>query len=143
MFPDNCFDVIVSFETIEHVKHYKKALAEIVRILRPKGTLILSTPNRKISSPGKSIFDPPNNPFHVIEFTNNELLTLLSSQINVLEIYGQRKVSKIFTVPPFSSLFSRMFPEVYKPYYGTAKIEKVNKLFEYRYIIVICQNKAT
>lgn len=42
---DESFDVVVSCETIEHVPHPAKALAELARVLKPGGTLFLTTPN--------------------------------------------------------------------------------------------------
>ncbi len=52
-------DVIVSFETIEHVKEQKAFLLECRRVLRPGGTLVCSTPNRALSRWGDA------NPFHL------------------------------------------------------------------------------
>jgi 2-polyprenyl-3-methyl-5-hydroxy-6-metoxy-1,4-benzoquinol methylase len=39
------FDVIFCCETLEHVPDPRKALAELVRVLRPGGRLFVSTPN--------------------------------------------------------------------------------------------------
>lgn len=44
-FPDNHFDKIICFETIEHVPHPRKAVKELYRILKPGGKLLLTTPN--------------------------------------------------------------------------------------------------
>ncbi len=44
---DNSLDVVVSFETIEHIKYYEIFLSEIKRVLKPWWTLIMSTPNFK------------------------------------------------------------------------------------------------
>lgn len=44
-FPDNSFDLIISLEVIEHLYDTDFFLAEIKRVLKPKGFLILSTPN--------------------------------------------------------------------------------------------------
>ncbi len=46
-FPDACFDRITMVETFEHVFHDDRpaALAECLRVLRPGGTFVLSTPN--------------------------------------------------------------------------------------------------
>ena len=44
-FPDNSFDGIVFFETIEHVDNPVDFLKEFERILRPGGFVIISTPN--------------------------------------------------------------------------------------------------
>lgn len=42
---DGSFDLVVSCETIEHVPDLRRALRELARVLRPGGTLLLSTPN--------------------------------------------------------------------------------------------------
>jgi 2-polyprenyl-3-methyl-5-hydroxy-6-metoxy-1,4-benzoquinol methylase len=39
------FDTVISCETIEHVPDPKKALAELARVLKPGGRLLLTTPN--------------------------------------------------------------------------------------------------
>ena len=44
-FEDDSFDVIVSFETIEHIEEPQRALAELRRVLRPDGVLVVSSPN--------------------------------------------------------------------------------------------------
>jgi len=43
-FKDDSFDRILSFEVLEHVPDYKKALTEILRCLKPGARLILSVP---------------------------------------------------------------------------------------------------
>jgi len=43
-FENNSFDTIVSFEVLEHVPNPFKVFSEISRILKPRGILILTTP---------------------------------------------------------------------------------------------------
>ena len=43
-FPDCSFDYILSFDVLEHVPDYRRALHEFFRCLRSEGTLILSVP---------------------------------------------------------------------------------------------------
>ena len=43
-FTDCSFDYVLSFDVLEHVPDYRRALAEVFRCLRPEGTLILSVP---------------------------------------------------------------------------------------------------
>ena len=45
-FPDCHFDSIVTIETLEHVPELNAAAAEIVRVLRSKGELLITVPNR-------------------------------------------------------------------------------------------------
>lgn len=45
-FPDNHFDVVISSEVIEHTTDPPKAIFEFARVLKPGGTLIVTTPNR-------------------------------------------------------------------------------------------------
>ena len=45
-FADETFDVVVSSECIEHTPSPETAVSELVRVLRPGGTLVLTCPNR-------------------------------------------------------------------------------------------------
>ncbi len=46
-FPDASFDKVLCSEVIEHIPDAPKALREICRVLKPGGTLVLSTPNKR------------------------------------------------------------------------------------------------
>lgn len=43
--PDNQFDVIVSIEVLEHIENHVRFISELMRVLKPGGTIILTTPN--------------------------------------------------------------------------------------------------
>jgi SAM-dependent methyltransferase len=43
-FPDEAFDVVCALDIIEHVDDDHGALSELIRVCRPGGTLLLSTP---------------------------------------------------------------------------------------------------
>ena len=81
-------DLVVSFETIEHNDEQNQMIAEIARVLKPEGTLILSSPDKKEYS------DLPHhiNPYHIKELHNDEMYSLLSRNFQNVLFYGQRIV---------------------------------------------------
>lgn len=85
-FPDNSFDCVVSFETIEHVSNYKNVIKEFHRVLKNDAVLIISTPNKETIPKGK---DKPLNPFHIKEFTKDEFLDLMNEYFTDVEIFSQ------------------------------------------------------
>jgi len=86
-FADHSIDVIVSFETIEHVAEPAQLafLQECKRILKAEGLFIISTPDKAIYS------DLPNyqNEFHVKEFYQDEFTSFLSPFFNEIAIAKQ------------------------------------------------------
>ncbi len=86
------FNTVVSFETIEHLQHPEAFLGEVQRVLRLGGLFFLSTPNALITKPTNGI---PKNPYHIREYTPEELHYMLSQYFEVLSMYGQT-VSKEF-----------------------------------------------
>jgi 2-polyprenyl-3-methyl-5-hydroxy-6-metoxy-1,4-benzoquinol methylase len=72
---DSSVDVVVSFETIEHVDAQAQLqfMTEIARVLKPDGLLIMSSPN-KAEYTDKRHFD---NTFHVREMYADEFAALL------------------------------------------------------------------
>jgi ubiquinone/menaquinone biosynthesis C-methylase UbiE len=81
---DASFDVIVTFETLEHLPEPQRFLAEARRLLRPGGYLLLSTPNREMTSPGSST---PYSPYHTFEPTLEELHALLTNAGCTIEAF--------------------------------------------------------
>ncbi len=45
-FPDGSFDVVYCYSTLEHVHDARRAVREMLRVLRPGGALYVHTPNR-------------------------------------------------------------------------------------------------
>lgn len=93
--PGRSYDVITCFETIEHVSDHRAALKNVFALLSPGGTLLISSPNRPVTSPkARALADRPSNAFHVQEFTPAELISDLRSAGFTLqpgEVYGQRQ----------------------------------------------------
>ena len=91
---DSSVDVVVSFETLEHVSDAKKFVSECSRILDIGGIMILSTPNPLVYHQGIA-----PNPFHIRDWTACELQRLVSPQFEIKGLYGQ--------CPAAGPLFSR------------------------------------
>jgi SAM-dependent methyltransferase len=82
--PDRSIDLVVSFETIEHIDDPITFLSECTRVLAPAGTLIVSTPNRPVySGEGRQ------NPFHRLEFNEEEFVELLRVRFKSVRLYTQ------------------------------------------------------
>lgn len=64
-FEDASFDMVCSFETIEHLAHPEAFLREIRRVLKTGGIVIMSCPN----DPYYKQFGAPDNPFHKKQYT--------------------------------------------------------------------------
>jgi len=94
----NYYDVVICFETIEHISEYIKCLKVLYSNLKKGGKLIISSPNREVTSPNTSLLDKPKNIYHCQEFKIQELKQLLNKQgftISENNIYGQRIISGI------------------------------------------------
>ncbi len=94
-FEDNSFDMLVSFQVIEHIVDYDLYLDEIKRVLSPKGFALFTTPNAVIRlDPGMK----PWNKFHVREFNYFDLQNLLKnhfSEVRVAGIFAQEPLYSI------------------------------------------------
>ena len=84
--PDASFDVIVSFETIEHMTEHEAFMREVDRLLAPDGMFIISSPNR----PEYSDKTGYKNEFHVKELDRAELKTLLDPHFPAQAWFAQR-----------------------------------------------------
>jgi 2-polyprenyl-3-methyl-5-hydroxy-6-metoxy-1,4-benzoquinol methylase len=79
---DSAVDVVASMETIEHLAEPGTLLNEFHRVLKPGGSLLLSTPNSRYSA--------GQNPYHSHELDLDELLRCLATAgFEVDSIYGQ------------------------------------------------------
>ena len=85
---NNSIDLVVSFETIEHHDEHKAMMAEIKRVLRPEGVLIISSPDKK----EYSIIPNYRNPFHVRELFKEEFEDLVRAYFKNLALISQRIV---------------------------------------------------
>ena len=96
---DKSVDAVTAFEVIEHLEAYEEFLDECQRVIRPNGSLFVSSPNPahltnvlKKTFLGRRI--PPKisaeNIYHIHEFRHDELVNLLRSKgFKVVRTKGQ------------------------------------------------------
>ena len=87
-FSDSHFDVVVSFETIEHVRDPEALAKELKRVLKPNGVLIISSPNKSIYNRGRTT----SNPFHPSEMELEEFTDLVKRHFKHVGVLGQRMI---------------------------------------------------
>lgn len=90
-FEDASFDKVLITEVIEHIPDWKKALDEIARVLKPGGTLVISTPNRLSYMNRAYAVKRKAKKFkfneHVIEFSPNEFKLVISERLAVRSMF--------------------------------------------------------
>ena len=84
--PDASFEIIVSFETIEHMTEHEAFMREVDRLLAPGGMFIISSPNR----PEYSEKTGYKNEFHIKELDQTELKALLDPHFPAQAWFAQR-----------------------------------------------------
>jgi SAM-dependent methyltransferase len=84
-FDDDTFDVVTSFQVIEHVDDVQTYLDEIRRVLKPTGVFAATTPNR-LRRLGAG--ERPWNRYHLREYTPLDLHDTIASVFPFVEILG-------------------------------------------------------
>ena len=106
---DETFDVVCSFETIEHLDGVDTYLHEVVRVLKSEGVLIVSTPNAT-----KTTLHP-DNPFHQQEWSAVDFRDLLRGFFGEVAMYGQTRrrtrLNAFVKQLDFLALRSRIAPQ--------------------------------
>jgi predicted HAD superfamily hydrolase/SAM-dependent methyltransferase len=85
---DHSFDVIVSFETLEHLddEQQRAFLAEVKRLLSPDGVFIVSTPNKAVSTDSHRL----KNDCRANDFYYSEFKGFLEEKFANLVMLGQK-----------------------------------------------------
>ena len=82
-FADASFDVVCSFEVIEHLSDMGQFVREVRRILKPGGVFYVSTPNGALDTLAGA------NPYHEKELTQREFYDILAPHFPAVDVYGQ------------------------------------------------------
>jgi ubiquinone/menaquinone biosynthesis C-methylase UbiE len=86
-FPDESFEVVTTFQFIEHIHPRREFMKECIRVLKPGGKLYVTTPNTKRSL--------ARNPFHIHEYTFEEMKNEVSTLTKNFELEGLNGNQKV------------------------------------------------
>jgi SAM-dependent methyltransferase len=136
------YDMIVCFETIEHVENYRGALSNIWSLLADGGLLLISSPNRPITSRNALVIsDKPRNKYHTQEFTIRELSQELKDarfRVNSADIWGQRK-QFLFSNSHIRSLYDRWVSPNRR---SSPKVTRNGRILVPRYFVILARKEA-
>ncbi len=80
------YDLIVSFETLEHVEAQERMLDGFAHALADDGVLVISSPDKRTYSEVAGF----RNEFHTRELYRDELLAMLKPHFPHVRLYGQK-----------------------------------------------------
>jgi len=97
-FEDNSFDIIISFQVIEHFnkKEVSKYLIEMKRVLKPYGVIYITTPNRDIRL---YPLQKPKNKYHPVEYSYSSLKKMLENHyknVSIKALHSNKEIENIF-----------------------------------------------
>jgi SAM-dependent methyltransferase len=79
-FRDGAFDALFAGELIEHLPDPAQGMAEFRRVVRPGGTLVLTTPNRLRLANVADRSERPYSPDHLSELSHDEARALIERE---------------------------------------------------------------
>lgn len=107
-FPDNCFDLILSHEVLEHVLDDRLAAAEITRTLRPGGRAVIFVPNRGYPFETHGIYWQGQYRFGNIPLVNYLPRSLRNRLAPHVRVYSHADLNKLFNGLGLKLLESRV-----------------------------------
>ncbi|MFI4952889.1 MAG: methyltransferase domain-containing protein [Burkholderiales bacterium] len=131
--PDASFDVVVSFETIEHLDaaDQPRMLAELARVLKPAGLLVISSPNKRVYSDERDYV----NEFHRHELYRDGLSALLAPAFPAQRWFHQR-------VAPWSAIWGEGSGEGIEAWLGDAGKVSPYTPADGMYFVVVAAREA-
>ncbi len=120
-FSNDEFDLIISCQVIEHIVDYENYFVEILRVLKPDGIVIFTTPNAAIR------LDPGMKPwyeFHTKEFNSSELELLLKEYFSTVVLYG------LFAEEPIYSIEFQRVTSIKENARGGCKLQELRQIIK-------------
>jgi O-antigen biosynthesis protein len=135
-FKNGSYDIIVSFETLEHLDKRQQFLENTRSMLNEPGILIMSTPNKLITSPMKTPSEIRNT-YHTYEYLEEEFVSALQKAgFKRIQKFGQHTYPWFFRNQIVSRLLRRHL------HYDTLETAQVKPLMNNaipRYFVFIAE----
>lgn len=122
-FENDSFDVVISFETIEHIEKASSFLSEVKRVLKKNGIFVVSTPNKMANL--------KDNHFHLHEYTQQEFNDILKNYFHYVTILNQY-------YPPVIGIYKGKIDEISEINSSETTLEANN---DAQYFVAICSDK--
>jgi GT2 family glycosyltransferase/ubiquinone/menaquinone biosynthesis C-methylase UbiE len=147
LYDDESFDLVVSFETIEHIPNGTAWISESARLLREDGLFLVSTPNRAVTNPGTFFVERPLNPHHQYEYNIVEFIGELSEKYDIVGLYGQTFIDDFDTMSSKVMRQVRTLDLNFRPNHGMQfKSHELVPLSNVKdaqpmYVVAVCRKK--
>lgn len=125
-FEDNSFDAAISTEVIEHLEDRDTFLSELKRVVKPEGTIIVTTPIRLTKN--------PLDPEHVIEWFKEDYEDMIKKIFPSSDFVSSHPAvfADLYQVHHFGSMFFRLFINiisfVWNPFTGVNRGYRLDTL---------------
>lgn len=138
---DSVYDVVVSFETIEHLKNTNQFLNSVAKAMKADGRFFVSTPVSQYEEDLR-----PHNPFHVKEWGYYNFQKLIAEQFKIDRIFIQLHEKRPYSFP--ERLLDKLCHREINPantilveYNNQVPVSKFGKQYT-GYQILVCSKKT-
>jgi glycosyltransferase involved in cell wall biosynthesis/SAM-dependent methyltransferase len=131
-------DVVVSFETIEHLAEHAAFLREIKRLLKPDGLLVMSSPDRDVYSEGGQT----QNPFHIKELNKPEFHKLIETHFAHAKFGCQKAAAGSLILPESDSRIDVTIPVAVFDRESTARLQQSAGVRKAVYLLAVASDGA-
>jgi len=102
--PTNMFDIVISFQVIEHIADIDNFMIQVKKRVKPGGIILITTPNSRVGTT-----DISENPFHVNEMSYAEFYAFIGKHFHKFNIYGigfasKNRLREFLLMSPFYNL---------------------------------------
>jgi ubiquinone/menaquinone biosynthesis C-methylase UbiE len=103
---NDIFDIVVSFETFEHLQNVDTFCKEIKRVSKNNSICLISTPNRNLFN--KHNFERPQNPYHFREYTHDEVKIIFQKHgFELIDYLGQYNTDSEKEISEYQKFISK------------------------------------